>query len=373
MTREAKWNGTGGTVQFDARDAKNWILENIRNGLFLWNSSGSGVDEWYLTTAASGDPLFNAPDFVQELIAGVLTDMTLGVVSSLALNEHGFGNADTLGFNTIYGRFEGGLDPNDLAIGGVVFFAIPKTGDSVRLIKGSLQMTINADFSDTVLGAWVNESGHEQAFGLPGQPLILNVTSFDSASVGIGNVHLLDPGGAIPVIIRNTAPTGSVQNFGLRIRIDDGTLVDLRGGSIFVDPASIIVDVEVDTGARACLPAGITITGKCITRGTTLIEEDMELLIEGGTTTTDKAAAVDPMVGTGGTVISNATGAVLVISVDGSCIVSFLASSVARAFGGTSISRKGNGKIRWNPAIVTGPTLLAGTGICELGPASSAS
>ena len=154
MTREVKWSGTGGTVQFDARDAKNWVLENIRNGLFIWTVSTGGTNEFYLTTAAGGDPGFNEPDFVQEAIAGVLTDMVKGTLGVLAVSEWGFGDNDAaIAFNTIYVRTAGEVDPDTLSIGDIVFFAIPKTGDSVRLVKGSLQMTVNADFSDTVLGA----------------------------------------------------------------------------------------------------------------------------------------------------------------------------------------------------------------------------
>lgn len=89
----------------------NLFWNSIRDSSdFKWTASGSGTDEYYMDLSGGGDPSIAEPVAVYENKAA----MTEGTLGSLAAGEWGYGDNDTLGFNTVYVRLSGAAaDPDD--------------------------------------------------------------------------------------------------------------------------------------------------------------------------------------------------------------------------------------------------------------------
>lgn len=88
-----------------------FIIRSIRNDTYKWTSSGLGTDEYYCELAAGGDPSLYSP----RAIAFNGTEGTLGTLGSLAVANWGYGDNDTLGYDTVYVRLSDGSDPDDAA------------------------------------------------------------------------------------------------------------------------------------------------------------------------------------------------------------------------------------------------------------------
>jgi len=85
---------------------------SIRNATYQWTVSPAQAGEYYLELAGGGDPGLTDPLKVYE--DDVL--MTLGTLGALAVGEWNYGNNDALGFDTIYVRVAGTVDPDTLAV-----------------------------------------------------------------------------------------------------------------------------------------------------------------------------------------------------------------------------------------------------------------
>ena len=83
-------------------------LTSVRNSTYKWTLSGSGTDEYYMDLAAGGTPGFSDPTTFYDYA----TVRIKGTVGSLSAGEWGYGNTDTLGYNTIYYRGPAGADPD---------------------------------------------------------------------------------------------------------------------------------------------------------------------------------------------------------------------------------------------------------------------
>ena len=86
---------------------------SIRSATYAWALSGSGTNEYYLTTAAGGNPSLSEPTSIIENS----TAMTVGTVGSLAAGEWDWGDNDTLGYSTVYVRLTDSADPDGKATG----------------------------------------------------------------------------------------------------------------------------------------------------------------------------------------------------------------------------------------------------------------
>jgi hypothetical protein len=99
---------------------RQYTLSPVNNKLHLkWYLSGNGTNEWYVATDDK-DGTHSDPGLTQvraldyATIGGVETAGTNGTVSSLAA-EHGWGwgDGDTLGYNTLYIRTNGSSEANN--------------------------------------------------------------------------------------------------------------------------------------------------------------------------------------------------------------------------------------------------------------------
>lgn len=83
------------------------LIDGVR--AFKWTASGSGTNEYYLTDASSNEPNLDEPYRVVEDHAG----LAAGTPGSLAAGEFGWGDNDSLGFNTVYVRLSDNANPSN--------------------------------------------------------------------------------------------------------------------------------------------------------------------------------------------------------------------------------------------------------------------
>uniref|UniRef100_A0A6M3K193 Uncharacterized protein n=1 Tax=viral metagenome TaxID=1070528 RepID=A0A6M3K193_9ZZZZ len=84
----------------------------LTTSTYKWTASGSGTNEYYVQTAAGGDPGFLAqPDFIT--LENIKIDE--GTAGSLGDHEWDYGDNDTLGYNTVYVRDNSG-DPDSSGV-----------------------------------------------------------------------------------------------------------------------------------------------------------------------------------------------------------------------------------------------------------------
>lgn len=99
----------------------------LTSGTYKWTASGSGTNEWYCELSGGGDPsltdchLFLVDDVPMTESEGSASDPPL--LGSLADHEWGYGDNDTLGYETLYFRDDTG-DPD----GSGIVITVPQKG-----------------------------------------------------------------------------------------------------------------------------------------------------------------------------------------------------------------------------------------------------
>ncbi len=88
---------------------------NIRAGAYTWTISGSGTNEYYVSISAV-NPQISEPTSLTINAAPA----TEGTVGALTAGQWGYGNTDSLGYNTVYVRLSDGTDPDTKTDGYVV-------------------------------------------------------------------------------------------------------------------------------------------------------------------------------------------------------------------------------------------------------------
>lgn len=84
--------------------------QSIRSSTYKWTVSGSGTSEYYLELAAGGNPGIQQPAHIA--IAGIR--LATGTLGSLSASQWNWGDNDSLGYNTVYVRTSGSVDPDGL-------------------------------------------------------------------------------------------------------------------------------------------------------------------------------------------------------------------------------------------------------------------
>ncbi len=181
-----------------------FTFTNLVNSTYRWIKSGSGTNEYYVELAAGGDPSLSEPDSVEinELISSE------GTLGTLAAGEWGWGDNDTLGFNTVYVRLSGGGDPDSEANGYVKVLYDPSLAepDDIEINNVSAtEGTIGALNEDE----WAYDDNDTLGFDTIYVRLSGNANP-DSKTNGYVN-HILDPGdvdGTINYVITTTRSVG---------------------------------------------------------------------------------------------------------------------------------------------------------------------
>ena len=307
-----EWLGTTGDLTL----VTNWQQDNIRTAAFRWVASGSGTAEYYLQTAggATVGLVASPPTSGGVYINGsAATKASLG---SLAAGNWGYGDNDTLGYDTIYVRLSDGTDPDTKAAGYVKFNQVPQSGENVIVPEGSGAISSNADYSATTIGTWIVErSNDNRAHGSATNPIRLNCTGFIFEGGGQTSAYYDLAGSTISPEIRSTASVDS-DEYGLYLSGTAATLVDLQGGSVGLgvlpgQPFTCTTGVRPRGSSVRCgIGSASTIPLLEALAGTTEHEGSIaNLEVHGGIVRTKRAAAVSGVVTvTGGTWYEQSSG-----------------------------------------------------------------
>lgn len=109
-------NNTDELLRYDGTFVGPVGSTNLVSATYAWTASGSGTNEYYVRTAAGGDPSLADPTST----GGVFINgdsATNGTVGSLSAGEWDYGDNDTLGYSTVYVRLSDGTDPDTKATG----------------------------------------------------------------------------------------------------------------------------------------------------------------------------------------------------------------------------------------------------------------
>ena len=285
------WLGTTGDYELST----NWELISLRSNNFAWTASGSGTNEYYVRTAASGNPGFVAtpPTSAGVYINGsAATKASLG---SLAAGNWGYGDNDTLGYSTVYVRLSGGGDPDAQDFDHVQFRQIPQATEHVRIPANAGSISSNLDQSAAAVGDFVVESGYAGTIGATTGYLIIDPDAFRFEGTGQAFIDLYSAAISPRVLTTGTAQTGER---GLYLRGSALSVVSIHGGSVglAVRPGEIATATTVrilGTDASVWLGSGVTLTNLHQWEGNSVIRCGAPTtIIYGGTMTLEESAAV---------------------------------------------------------------------------------
>jgi hypothetical protein len=209
------YNGAGsGATAGDYEDSRNWDLISLRMAAFAWTASGSGTNEYYVRTAANGNPGFVATPPASN---GVY------IAGSAATN------------GTIYVRLSGGGDPDAQDADHVQFRQIPQATEHVRIPASAGSITSNLDQSAVAIGDFIREAGHEGTIGVeasstnPPQYLRIDPDRFEHD--GNGQAWIDIGTAAISAHIYGAAPAQPGER-GLYLRGTAIATLNVMGGDI---------------------------------------------------------------------------------------------------------------------------------------------
>lgn len=365
------YNGNDTTNPGNPRDDKNWNPISIRNNTYEWIASGSGTNEYYCRLNGGGDPGLPAPTNVQE--GGV--DMTEGTMGSLALGEWDYGDNDTLGYSTIYVRINaagpGDVDPDVRAVDNITFTDTLNAGDDVYVPSSAGPMDVEVDLSDVQIRSFRREPQHGSALGVSdANPLRLNIGGsgayfeFD----GSGDSWINLGTSAIAPLIRGSG--NGVGGYGLRLQGTAFTGYTQRGGNVVLVGVDVSI-IEALAGTllcdRNCLLENSG-SGVISNMGATvIIEADADDIRnrEGTLTVNGDGVTLGDVLCDGGEVILNNSGLTDKAQADGEGVIDFLQDNTARTV--TDVGRSGNGKVKYDPDILTITNAITSSGPMTIG------
>lgn len=222
------YEGSGST---DYSNSLAWIKHSLRNAAFSWTVSGSGTAEYYVRTAANGNPGFAATPPTTNGVYINGSSATKGTLGALASGEWGYGDNDTLGYSTVYVRI--GSDPDASADDYVQFRQIPQAGENVRIPAGAGSIVSGLDQNGVAILGFYVEDGYDGTIGGATGYLLIDPDIFEFNSLGQAwiDVHSAN----INCVVHGTG-TGETGTFGLNLRGSNIATVDVRSGSLGIAP-----------------------------------------------------------------------------------------------------------------------------------------
>jgi hypothetical protein len=188
----------------------NWAGISLRNSTYRWLLSGSGTANYYLDLAGGGNPGISTPGSTSGAITGNDLAFASGTAGSLAVSQFGYGDADALGYSTIYVRLADGTDPDTKSLDYVKLYQIPVATDHVRIPAGASAIT-GTDQTAVAIGDFIVEPGYTGAIGSATLPLSIDPDKFEWSGTGTSHIYSI---GAIAHDIRE-AGTGTAGTAGL--------------------------------------------------------------------------------------------------------------------------------------------------------------
>lgn len=348
---------TFGTTSGAYSDETLWLPINIRSAAFAWTASGSGTNEYYVRTAANGDPGFAASPPTSNGVFINGSAATKASLGSLAAGNWGYGDNDTLGYDTVYVRLSGGGDPDAQVDNHIYFKQMPKAGEHVRFAanSASINSATGLDQSAVAIGDFIVERGHAGTIGSASLGYLLidpNRFEFEGSAVCYIN---LTTAAISPRIFGTASVTSGLR--GLYLTGSALSVVDIMGGMVGI--ASLPGSTAAATTVRMLgedtdlwLGSGLTLdnlhqyAGQSKVRGavTATILYDGEL-------TSEENGAMTTVTQKGGTYNWKSSGNITTYNWYGGTFDMLLSGS-ARTLG-TFNKYRGNGTIKRNKEAVT--------------------
>lgn len=303
---------TFGTTSGSYSTATNWKPNDVTTPDFSWTASGSGTNEYYLRTAANGNPGFVAqPDKVY--ING--SEATEGTVGSLTAGQWDYGDNDTLGYSTIYVRLSGGGDPDAQDPGHVKFYQTPRAGEHVRFApdSASINSAVGLDQSGVAIGDFIVENGYTGQIGSATLGyLIIDPDRFEFAGGGVAYLNLHSA--AIPITIHKTA--NATTGRGLYLRGSGITVANIAGGQVGIasnggETATITTVRVLGGGTSVWLGNGLSLTNLDTYAGTVALRCAATTIKHyGGVLQSEENGAITTVNHFGGSFIAKSTGTI---------------------------------------------------------------
>lgn len=337
------WVGTTGDYSLDS----NWLPISLRNSTYRWIASGSGTNEYYCELSGGGNPSLEQPTNVQ--IDG--TNATSGSPGTLAAGRWGWGDNDTLGFNTVYVRLSDGADPDSKERDYVTFTKATVATNNVRIPAGSGSID-GGDFSSIAIADFIVEPGHTGLIGSDTDPLIIDPDTFIFSGGGLSYIDIYTANISPQIFETSSAADGT---FGLYLTGSNMATVNVMGGSVGL--AALSGQTSTAASVRVTGNSSNVFCGKGLTLTTAIVEAgDAEfhcagttLTNNGGTVTTRETGAWTTMNANAGTIYPESSGTVTTINLNGGTVNAYR-STVTRTF--TNVKRN-RGSFSYDPACVT--------------------
>lgn len=310
-----------GIVSGSYSTATNWKPSDVSSPDHAWTISGSGTNEYYLRTAAAGNPGFVAQPDKVYLNGAEATEGTMG---SLTAGQWDYGDNDTLGYSTIYVRTAASVDPDTLDPGYVKFYQTPRAGEHVRFAadSASINSAVGLDQSGVAIGDFIVEDGYQGAIGsaVLGY-LIIDPDRFEFSGIGASPSYLNLFTANIPIKVHKT---GSAANGGrgLYLRGSNLTVADIAGGTIGIasngGETATVATIRVLGSANLWLGSGLSLTTLDQYGGSTVVRcGNTTTRIYGGTITSEEAGALTTLHMFGGNYVYKSTGTIGTVNMRG--------------------------------------------------------
>lgn len=303
---------TFGTTSGAYGTATNWKPIDVTNPNYSWTQSTSGTNEYYLRTAGNGNPGFAAQP-AKVYLNG--SDATEGTMGSLTAGQWDYGDNDTLGFNTLYVRTSGSVDPDTLDPFYVKFYQIPQTAEHVHFASdsGSITSAVGLDQSGVAIGDFIIDEGYGGTIG--SATLGYLYIDPDRCEIhGTGEYWLDIRGAAIPVQVFGTGNPDEGAR-GLYLRGSGITTLNVLGGhvgvAVLAGETATITTVRVLGSASCWLGSGVSLTTAHHYSGDTILRCAATTVVSyGGTFTTEEAGTITTATNWNGTFVANSTGTI---------------------------------------------------------------
>lgn len=311
MPWNKRWEGAAGDGDYSNKD--NWAPISIRNSGYNWTASNSGSNEYYLRTAANGNPGIGSA--VQSVQFNGVDATGPGTAGSLSAGQWAQDDNDTLGYETIYVRLADNDDPDNKALDFVTFRGKPAAGDHVRIPAGTPSITTGLKQAAVAIGDFIVEEGYEGDIGSDDGYLQIDPNRFEFGATG-GTAYIDITTAAIAARVNNTGTPGATGERGLFLLGSGITTLDVTRGYVGVavrhGETSTVATARVTYElASLWIGAGCSLTTFHQLNGNAIIRcAATTVLVYAGTLETQEIGAITTFTQKGGNVIANSTGTI---------------------------------------------------------------
>lgn len=361
-----RWVGTTSSTVYTL--LTNWAPISLRNSTYRWLLSGSGTTNYYLDLLGGGNPGISDPGTTSGAITGNDLAFANGTAGALTASQFGYGDADTLGYNTPYVRLADSTDPDSKTIDWVKLYQVPVATDHVRIPAGSGAIT-GVDQSTVALGDFIVEDGYSGAIGTATLPLRIDPDKFEFSGTGTAYIDLFTA--AIDVEVKKAnSPSGGLAGLYLTgSAIDELTVAAGTVGLAMIHgQTATAAQVRVNgDSAKLYVGKGVTLTTAELIKGNLWLRcAATTVNTFGGKLITEEAGAITTLNADGtAECVLNSTGTITTLNMVAGFrgLVDFLQSAEARTV--TTLNHN-SGRLRTDATFITTTTRVFPTKPVEI-------